>query len=85
MEEARQKQAQELADVQHTTDLEEIDELAPTTSSKGTVVIEDEEEPVTEEEPTKEEGSVSDILPLGICVTNSEPRAARFQIPGARY
>ena len=85
MEEARQRQAQELVIVQHTTELEEMDELAPTTSPKGTLVIEDEEEPVTEEEPVKEEGSVSDILPLGLYVTNSETYAARFQIPRARY
>lgn len=85
VEEARQKQAQELVDIQHTTELEEMYELpAPATRSKGTMV-EDEEEPVTEEEPVKEEVSVSDILPPGLCVINSETRAAGFQIPGARY
>lgn len=71
MEDARQKQAQVLVDVKHTTEPEEMDELlAPATRSKDTMVVEDEEEPATEEEPVKEEGSVSDILHLRICVTD---------------
>lgn len=81
MEEARKKQVQEFVDVQHITELEEMDELAPTPSSKDI----DEEELATEEEPAKEEGSVSDILPFGLYVANSETRVARFQIPRARY
>jgi hypothetical protein len=83
VEEARQKQAQELVDVQHVTELEEMDELEPTASSKGTIAIEDEDEPVTEEEPTKEEESVSDILPFGLCVTESETaqHASKSQEP----
>ena len=86
VEEARQEKVQELVDVQHTTEPEEMDELlTPSTHSKGIRVVEDEEEPVTEEEPVKEEGSVSDILQVRICVIDSEIRAARFQIPRARY
>ena len=86
VEEARQEKVQELVDVQHTTEPEEMDELlTPSTHSKGIRVVEDEEEPVTEEEPVKEEGSVSDIPQVRICVIDSEIRAARFQIPRARY
>jgi hypothetical protein len=65
VEEARQKQTQELIDIQHTTELEEVDELLATaTRSKDSMVMEDEEDPSPKKSLLKEEGSVSDILPL---------------------
>jgi hypothetical protein len=86
VEEVRQTQAQELVDAPQTTVPEEVDELlTPATRSKGTMVIEDEEEAVTEEEPVKEDESVSSILYLGSCIVDSEIHSARFQIPRARH
>jgi hypothetical protein len=73
VEEVRQRQAQELIDSQHTSELEEMDELlTPATRPKGLMVPEDEEEPATEEEPVKEEESVSNILRLGSCMADSD-------------
>ena len=81
VEEARQTQAQEIVDIQHTTELEEVDELLePATHSKDTMAI-DEEEPVTEEEPVKDEGSVSDIIHLEVMHHRLGTRASRLRNP----